>query len=639
MAFQNCLQGAEAGFGISAMVEAGVILATGATPPGWIAVGGLMAGAFIGCVICNYWCSKPVQPVVSSEYATIINQDEAQFNDVVRLLYDLNDALANAINNLSFVDQGLKYDLLEILYLDYNDYYAYIQSVQNYQEYVIGQLNKSLNPFIQNFVYSAQAYGITLGNIAQLGQMTINAKGTGFTVNATIKSVSPLVLYFQNTPIPAGFGVQLIVNGSSNNGSTTATLNVVYLLADPSQQYQAVVYDQNGNVVNQFNISFGNVIIEQVPLGLSVVLPYLLYEEFIQLGGNTVQNITNGLTVNVGGGQVTMAEDASVQGINNIGNNIAIVFNLTANPNTDMIFTSPQYVNNYISIQAVSQYYEFLQNLDLTQYANYLWSYYHNSGVTQQQLYQIISGTVFNINIPNCNPSVASQEASIVFTILNDLALQNQTTQLSVYPVFAFGNFNVEGLGQVSGYAQFNQPTILQPNQCTNTGGFIVSQNNQLYVIPPGQTICNSGNFTVVFKPDLYIVGNNCYFVPVPNNIAGVRNPPQNSTGIILDLYEEQIFNQGQQYSQQGWYVNSTLDSGDPIDEISFNPSQTFAYVPSSLAYLVLNNQGLQNTEQNVQPSGSSSNPLANPILILIIAILGGVVLGLLVRYMKHRTS
>lgn len=624
MTFQNCLQGAEAGFGISAMVEAGVILATGATPPGWIAVGGLMAGAFIGCVICNYFCGKSVQPVVSNEYATIINEDEAQFEDIVRTLYDLNNAIATAVNNLSFVENGLKYDLLEILYLNYNNYYTYLQSVQNYQEYVIGQLNKSLQPFIQNFVLSAQAYGVTLQNIAQLGQMTISTNNTSIT--ARITSVNSLVVYFPNTPIPAGFGVQITVNV---NGSTN-TYNIVYLLGDPKQQYQAVVYDQNGNVINQFNITFGGVVIERVPLGLATVLPYLLFQEYTYGTGES------GLNLQISGdGAVTFGENANVITFNPQTSNVAIVFDLTANPNYDMTFALPSEVNNYLSIEAISQYYQYLENLDLTDYANYLWDYYHQNGVTQQQLYQIISGIVFNINIPNCNPSLATQEAGTLFSILNDIALQNQSTQLNIYPVFAYGNFNIEGVGQISGYVQFNEPVVLTPGSCTKVGGFIVTQNNQLYIIPPGQVTCNSGNYTVVFRPDIYILGNQCYFVPVPNNIAGVSNPPQNAVGIVLDLNEELIFNQGQQYSEQGWYVNSTLDSGDTIDEINFTPNQTFAYVPSELAYLVLNNQGLQITESQTTPVPTSQSGI-NPILLLILAVVAGIVLGLLVRYTKH---
>ncbi len=146
--------------------------------------------------------------------------------------------------------------------------------------------------------------------------------------------------------------------------------------------------------------------------------------------------------------------------------------------------------------------------------------------------------------------------------------------------------------------------------------------------------MCNNSTYTVVFRPDVYLLGNQCYFVPVPNNIAGVNNPPQNAVGIVLDLDEEVIFNQGQQYSQQGWYVNSVLDSGDTIDEISFTPSQTFAYIPSELAYLVLNNQGLQTTESKITPVAPSSSGI-NPILLLIIAVIAGIGLGLLVRYAK----
>jgi hypothetical protein len=411
---------------------------------------------------------------------------------------------------------------------------------------------------------------------------------------------------------------------------TTRTMNVVYLMGDPSEQYQAVVYDQNGNVVNQFTVSFNNVIVEQVALGLATVLPYLFYGEF-----TTGVTSINQLDVEISSsGEVTLGENAQItNSFNPFDGNIAILLNLVQSPNYDLIFTSAPNVNNYLSIQAIAQYYQFLDNLDLTSYANYLWDYYHSNGVTQQQLYQIISGAVFNINIPNCNPSSAANEASILFTILNDLALQNQSTQINVFPVFTYGSFNIEGVGQISGYAQ---PTVLTPNQCTKVGGFIVSQNNQLYVVPPGQVICNASNFTVVFRPDLYIVGNSCYFVPVPNNVAGVQNPPQNTVGVVLDLDEEVIFNQGEQYSQQGWYVNSALDSGDPIAEVTFTPNQTFAYVPSQLAYLVLSNQGLQTTEQQTTPVSPPSSGI-NPIWVLVFAVVGGIILGLLVRYAKHR--
>jgi hypothetical protein len=89
MTFQNCLAGAITGFTTAGLVEAGVILAAGVTPPGWIVVGGLIVGTAIGCVVCNYFCSNLAQPVVSDELSTIIQEDEAQFQDVVRSLYYL----------------------------------------------------------------------------------------------------------------------------------------------------------------------------------------------------------------------------------------------------------------------------------------------------------------------------------------------------------------------------------------------------------------------------------------------------------------------------------------------------------------------------------------------------------------------
>jgi len=621
MTFQNCLAGAITGFTTAGLVEAGVILAVGATPPGWIAVGGLIAGSIIGCVVCNYFCSNPARPVVSNELSTIIQEDEAQFQDVVRLLYALQNAMANAINNISSFEAGLKYDLLQILYLNYNDYYAYIQSVENYQEYVVNQFLNSLQPFLKNFILSAQAYAITLQNLAQLGQMSITLNGA--TINANISSVSPLVVFFDNTQIPAGFGVQLNINGSTNN--------IVYLFSDPTATYQAVLYDQNGNPVNQFSITFNDAVVEEVPLGLATVLPYLIISKNI-----TPPTAIDQLYVQVSNdGAVTLDETADYDsGWNPNFTNVAILLNITEDTINDLIFESPSSVANYLSLQAIVQYYQYLQNLNLVSYANYLWEYYHNNGVTQQQLYQILNGIVYNINIPQCNPSAVVQEAGTLFTILNDLALQNQTTQINIYPIFTYGQFNVESIGQISGYAQFNQPVVLTPNQCTNVGGFIVTQNNQLYVIPPGQTVCNSSNYTVVFRPDIYIVGNQCYFAPIPNSLAGVSNPPQNAVGIVLDLNEELIFNQGQQYSEQGWYVNSVLDSGDNIDEISFTPSQTFAYVPSTLAYLVLNNQGLETTESKTTPVAPSSSGI-NPIWLLVLAVVAGIGLGLLVRYTK----
>ncbi len=266
MNFQNCLAGALTGFTTAGLVEAGVVLAVGVTPPGWIMVGGLIAGSAIGCLVCNYFCNNPAQPVVSDELSTIIQEDEAQFQDVVRSLYALQNAIASAVNNISSFEAGLKYDLLQILYLNYNDYYTYIQSVENYQEYVVNQFLDSLQPFIKNFIFSAQAYAITLQNLAQLGQMSITLNGA--TITANISSVKPLVVYFDNTQIPAGFGVQLNINGS--------TKNIVYLFGDPTATYQAVPYDQNGNIISQFNISFNNAIIEEVPLGLATVLPYLI---------------------------------------------------------------------------------------------------------------------------------------------------------------------------------------------------------------------------------------------------------------------------------------------------------------------------------------------------------------------------
>ncbi len=148
----SCIQGAEVGFGFSSLVEGGVILASGDFPPAGIAVGGLLAGAFLGCLAFSYF-NKPYQPISTSSIAELINEDEAQFLDITREFSDLYNAVVNTTNNFNVdITPALKYDLLWILALNYNDYYAYIGSVQSYQNYIINSITKSFNPYIQNIV-------------------------------------------------------------------------------------------------------------------------------------------------------------------------------------------------------------------------------------------------------------------------------------------------------------------------------------------------------------------------------------------------------------------------------------------------------------------------------------------------------
>jgi hypothetical protein len=648
MAFQSCIQNAQQNFSIPYLVQSGVITAPSTNPPQWLAVGGVLASAFISCLADDYWSNNPIQPIISNNYTTISQGDNSQFDSVVNLLYDLFGDLASLNDNFSFVEQALKFDLLEILYLNYNNYNAYIQSVNNYKQYIINQFTQLIQPFVQNFIASANAYFQTLQNIQQQGNITINNPGNGNYFYGVIQPNQSVVLYFPNTPIPAGFGVYFTSSGCFNTTNCTPypfNIAIFYLFGNPSQTYNAIFYDQNNNVVNQMSLSFNAVVVEQRALGITTVLPYVVFEQYStqQMGS---------VSVSVNGQNYYIPYSFSVQ-VSNIPTFVPIVVNLVQNPSNSINLVSSSSVTSYLSIHILAEYYQFLQNVDLEGYAEYLWNYYHNNGVTQQQLYQILSNTVFTVNIPKCDPIEASSEITTLFNIINSLALQNQSSQINVYPVSAYGTFNVNGLGQVSGYVQFNQPVTLTPNQCTNVGGFITTQSGQVYVVPPGQSICNASNFTVVYRPDMYIVNNKCGFVPIPYSLISVSSTPP-SAGVVLDLDTSAVFEAGQQYNLQGWFVSSSLDAVDEIDQISFTPNQSFTYIPSSFAYLTIGNQGIQNIGQNVQaevlaPSSSSSSQpppqpppqpqpqlSISPMIIIAGLILGGILIELIRRNRKY---
>jgi len=622
----TCIQGAEAGFGFSALVEGGVILATGDFPPTGIAVGGLLAGAFLGCIAFSYF-KKPVQPIISTGVAELINQDEAQFTDVIREFADLYNAVVNTTNNFNVdITPALKYDLLWILALNYNNYYAYIGSVQSYQNYIINNITQSFNPYIQNIIYSAQAYAETFSYISNVSGQT---SGVSFSTN--ISNVQPIVIYplgnfgdLNYIPFPVGFGVQYQAFGRTNT--------LVVLFGDPTQTY--VAYNPNTNNYN--TITFSNVVVEQVPLGLVDILPFVLAEQYASNNGEGVVQI-DGINAQINGSSVEIAESMVPVSINSVGNNVAVLINLNASSTPAMYISTPSgYTGSYLNFGGVVQYLQFIQNLNLTLYAQDLYTYYHNMGYTQAQLYNLLKGTAFNIYFPNCNPSSVYQESQLLFTVLNDLYQQGNNAQINVFPIFAGGSFSVNGQ-TIQGYAQFNTSVVLQPGQCTSVGGVLIDLNNNVYYIPPGNPICNASQNTIVFRPDIWkpINSSSCNFVPIPFNVLGINNAPQNTSGVILDLDSTTTFTVNQNYTQQGWYVNSTLDSyNNSPTGITFTPQFTFEYIPYNQAYLIINNNGLKTTESNVKGVINS-----NTILWIIAILLLGGIFGAILYKKTHKQS
>jgi len=614
----SCIQGAVTGFGFSSLVEGGVILATGDLPPAGVAVGGLLTGAFLGCLAYSYF-NKPVQPIITTGVAQLINEDEAQFLDITRQFADLYNAVINDTNNFNInITPALKYDLLWILALNYNNYYNYIGSVQSYQNYIINNIIQSFNPFIQNAIYSSQAYAQTLGQVNSISGQTSSVQ-----YSTNISNVQPVVVYplgqfgdLVYIPFPVGFGVQYQAFGKTNT--------LVVLFDDPTQTY--VLYNPNTN--NYTTVTFTNVVVEQVPLGLMDILPFVLAEQYASQNGIGVVQI-NGINASINGGNVEITEAMEPVSVNSVGNNVAVLINLNTVENPAMYISTPNgYTGSYINFDGVVEYLKFLQNLNLTVIAQDLWDYYHNMGYTQQQLYNLLKGTVFNIYFPQCNPSSVYNQSNLLFTLLNDLYQQGVSGNISVFPIFAGGTFSFNGQ-TINGYVQFNTSVVLQRGQCTSVGGIVIDTNNNVYYIPPGTPICNAGANTIVFRPDIWKVDNSstCNFVPIPYSFLNINNAPQNTVGVILDLDNTTNFTSNQSYTEQGWYVNGVLQSSnDTTTGISFTPQNSFEYIPYNQAYLVINNNGLQTTQNSVQNQVSTNTILWILALILLSIILGAVV-------------
>jgi len=619
----SCIKGAEVGFGFSSLVEGGVILASGDFPPVGIAVGGLIAGGFLGCIVFSYF-NKPVQPILTTSVAQLINEDEAQFNDITREFVDMYNAVVSTTNNFNVdITPGLKYDLLWILATNYNDYYAYIGSAESYQNYIIKSIIKGFDPFIQNIIYSAQAYAQTFGQL-----ISVSGQSSDIQFSTNISNVQPIIIYpmgnfgdLNYIPFPIGFGVQF----QALNRTTT----LVVLFGNPSKSY--VAYNPNTNSYNP--ITFNTVVVEQVPLGLVDILPFILAEQSFTNSGLGVLSI-NGINVQINGSSVEIAESIEPVNITSMGNNIAVLINLGSVSSPSMYLSTPNgYTGTYINFDGMIQYLEFLNNLNLTMYAEDLWNYYHNMGYTQIQLYNLLKGSAFNIYFPQCNLSSVYQESQLLFTVLNDLYQQGNIANINVFPIFAGGSFSLNNK-TVMGYAQFNTSVVLQPNQCTSTGGLVIDTNNNVYYIPPGTPICNAGRNTVVFRPDIWIVNGSktCNFVPIPYNFLGINNPPENTVGLVFDLDTTTEFTSGQTYNQQGWYVNGVLQSSnDTPTGISFTPQNSFEYIPYNQAYITINNNGLQTTESNVW---NELNP--NTILWIIALALLSLILGALLYKKAH---
>ncbi len=195
--------------------------------------------------------------------------------------------------------------------------------------------------------------------------------------------------------------------------------------------------------------------------------------------------------------------------------------------------------------------------------------------------------------------------------------------------------FSINGQ-TINGYAQFNTSVVLQSGQCTSTGGIVIDTNNNVYYIPPGTPICNAGTNTIVFRPDIWKVNNSstCNFVPIPYSFLNINNAPQNTVGVILDLDNTTNFITNQSYTEQGWYVNGVLQSSNnTATGISFTPQNTFEYIPYNQAYLVINNNGLQTTQNNVQQIST------NAILWIIALALLSMILGAVVYRKAHNKA
>ena len=115
MMFESCINESQNDFTITNLVDNGIISASSANTPSWVLVGGLLASSFVSCITSDYWWGNPLQPITSNNLQTIFNEDNAQIGSVINLLYDLYGELSQLNDNFSFINQALKFDILEIL--------------------------------------------------------------------------------------------------------------------------------------------------------------------------------------------------------------------------------------------------------------------------------------------------------------------------------------------------------------------------------------------------------------------------------------------------------------------------------------------------------------------------------------------
>ena len=109
----------------------------------------------------------------------------------------------------------------------------------------------------------------------------------------------------------------------------------------------------NPNTNNYTTVTFTNVVVEQEPLGLMDILPFVLAEQYASQNGIGVVQI-NGINASINGGNVEIAETMEPVSVNSVGNNVAVLINLNTVENPAMYISTPNgYTGSYINFDGV----------------------------------------------------------------------------------------------------------------------------------------------------------------------------------------------------------------------------------------------------------------------------------------------
>ncbi|AZI75976.1 hypothetical protein SBV1_gp27 [Sulfolobales Beppu virus 1] len=674
----KCINGALAGVGGALVVES---LATllGYTPPTAVAIGGLLAGAFIGCVVFTLFNNATPQLPVS-EIISLIGYDESEFLDLTRLYVDIYNGLTQIYNNFNIIAKGLQTVIAFIVASLINYPWNYVaQAITNYIDTdLIPQLLNAYDSFVQNFINGLTSYAYVLQTAFQNVTLTYQSSGGSFSV----VSVYPLLFTKTVTvgtaqvEVPMGFAIALrtkgqVIIGQNVGGGviydTNPTFYMVYMFDFVDDIFSLNIYqlNLNGNKVPFTMPSSYSVLLVEAPF-FEGVLPMSFavwqnlinfYNGIVNTNGTQVDYVVVNSSYTVEEGFLPPGNVCTANGAVPNTPNIFVVQTLVQGANSLYLYFIGNNVNNTLpgllgSKSGNCPGYSQLQQYDFGDVLYNILNFYNSIldtalaygyelynkwyGSNPQTLLQQLSYLDISLNIPDCNPSLLFNSLNeTVLSLLFDNTINgtlSQQTTVPFVPVWSFGDITVNGQQFESVYFQFFTQNLVIPanTNVTVPGGIIYDPSTEsIYIIPYGATVSTPNN--IIWRLDVWEKNSGlCYFAPVTDFANLDSQTPNGYFGYILNTQNTIVISPNQNLQFSGWvssiYYDSDTANPQTLDIV--NGNYTITYIPYNLAYAVISNQGLtQTVTQSTVVSKSSSNILII-IAIIVIVLVIGIIIG-----------